>query len=172
MTTWSKWFLCAIAILAGVVPGRAAWAADSAPAGGAAAKDAAPALPAYFSGTNANKDKPTWPDATGGSAGVWATPGVGGSGDVPSKLTSTDLYDRIAHNMFSINMVWALIAGFLVMFMQAGFAMVETGLCRAKNSAHTMSMNFMIYALGCISFWAYGFAIGWGNWANGPVAPG
>ena len=68
-------------------------------------------------------------------------------------------------------MVWALIAGFLVMFMQAGFAMVETGLCRAKNSAHTMSMNLMIYALGCIGFWAYGFAIGWGNWINGPVAP-
>ena len=45
-----------------------------------------------------------------------------------------DLYDRIAHNLFSINMVWMLIAGFLVMFMQAGFAMVETGLCRAKNA--------------------------------------
>ena len=69
-------------------------------------------------------------------------------------------------------MVWALIAGFLVMFMQAGFALVETGLCRAKNAAHTMSMNFMIYGLGCISFFVYGFAIGWGNWNNGPVAPG
>jgi Amt family ammonium transporter len=74
--------------------------------------------------------------------------------------------------LFSINMVWALVAGFLVMFMQAGFAMVETGLCRAKNAAHTMSMNFLIYPLGCIAFWAYGFAIGWGNWYNGPAAPG
>lgn len=66
-------------------------------------------------------------------------------------------------------MVWTLIAGFLVMFMQAGFAMVETGLCRSKNAAHTISMNFMIYPLGCIAFWAYGFALGWGNWFNGPV---
>jgi Amt family ammonium transporter len=33
-------------------------------------------------------------------------------------------------------------------------------------------MNFMIYPLGCIAFWAYGFAIGWGNWFNGPVPPG
>jgi len=33
-------------------------------------------------------------------------------------------------------------------------------------------MNFMIYPLGCIAFWAYGFAIGWGNWWNGPVPPG
>jgi len=48
-------------------------------------------------------------------------------GDVPSKLTSTDLYDRIAHNLFSVNMVWTLIGGFLVFFMQTGFAMLETG---------------------------------------------
>ena len=74
--------------------------------------------------------------------------------------------------MFSINMVWTLIAGFLVMFMQAGFACVETGLCRAKNASHTLAMNLMIYPLGCFAFWAYGFAIGWGNWWNGPVPPG
>ena len=65
---------------------------------------------------------------------------------------------------------WALIAAFLVMFMQAGFALLETGLCRAKNAAHTMSMNLMIYALGGLGFWAYGFAIGWGNWTHGAVA--
>jgi ammonium transporter, Amt family len=45
-------------------------------------------------------------------------------------------------------------------------------LCRAKNSAHTIAMNFMVYPLGYLAFWAYGFAIGWGNWFNGPVAPG
>jgi len=91
---------------------------------------------------------------------------------VPSSLSSGDLYDRISHNLFSINMVWTLIAGFLVMFMQAGFMFVETGLCRAKNASHTAAMNFLIYPLGCFAFWAYGFAIGWGNWWNGPVAPG
>jgi Amt family ammonium transporter len=69
-------------------------------------------------------------------------------------------------------MVWALVTGFLVMFMQAGFAMVETGMCRAKNASHTIAMNFMIYPLGCLGFWAYGFAFGWGNWFNGPVPPG
>jgi len=58
------------------------------------------------------------------------------------------------------------------MFMQAGFMFVETGLIRAKNAAHTSGMNFMIYPLGCLAFWAYGFAIGWGNWWNGPVPPG
>src|SRR5260370_19633295 len=87
-------------------------------------------------------------------------------------MTNPDLYDRIVHNMFSINIVWTLVTGFLVMFMQAGFAMVETGLCRAKNASHTFSMNFMIYPLGCIAFWVYGFAIGSGNLANGPSAAG
>ena len=50
--------------------------------------------------------------------------------------------------------------------------MVETGLCRAKNASHTSAMNFMIYPLGGLAFWVYGFAIGWGNWWNGPVPPG
>jgi ammonia channel protein AmtB len=50
--------------------------------------------------------------------------------------------------------------------------LVETGLCRAKNAAHTSAMNLMIYPLGCLAFWAYGFAIGWRNWWNGPVPPG
>lgn len=133
----------------------------------AAAEEAAP-LPPYF---NQDASK-TMADPTGANAGVWATPAGDGKGDDPAKLSSGDLYARIVHNLYSINIVWTLIAGFLVMFMQAGFAMVETGLCRAKNAAHTIAMNFMVYPLGCIAFWAYGFALGWGNWFNGPVAPG
>jgi Amt family ammonium transporter len=135
------------------------------------AQPAAP-LPPYFSGANTDEAKPVWPDATGAAAGVWATPAGDGKGDAPSALGPTDLYDRLAHNLFSINMVWTLITGFMVMFMQAGFAMVEVGMCRAKNASHTVAMNFMIYPLGIIGFWMYGFAIGWGNWFNGPVAPG
>jgi Amt family ammonium transporter len=47
--------------------------------------------------------------------------------------------------------------------MQAGFAMVETGFTRSKNVAHTMSMNFMVYALGMLGFWIAGFAIMFGG---------
>ncbi|HEY2774508.1 MAG TPA: ammonium transporter [Candidatus Binatia bacterium] len=147
--------------------------ADDAPAAAApAAAAAAPEsqLPAYFSATNG--DKPSWPDPTGGASGVWAAPAGDAKGDIPSKLGITDVYDRVAHNLYAINYVWALVTGFLVMFMQAGFMLVETGLCRAKNTSHTSAMNFMIYPLGCFAFWAYGFAIGWGNWWNGPVPPG
>src|SRR6266480_3617041 len=68
-----------------------------------------------------------------------------------------------AANTVAINFVWTLVAGFLVMFMQAGFAMVETGFTRAKNAAHTISMNMMIYAVGIIGFWVCGFALQMGG---------
>jgi len=137
-----------------------------------AAQAPAPKLPAYFTATNDDPKKPAWPDPTGAATGVWATPAGDGKGDIPDQLKINDLYDRLVHNLYSINYVWVLIAGFLVMFMQAGFMLVETGLCRAKNAAHTSAMNFLVYPLGCLAFWVYGFAIGWGNWFNGPVAPG
>jgi Amt family ammonium transporter len=143
----------------------------AAPAAPAAAAPA-PKLPPYFTATSPDPKTPLWPDPTGSAVGVWAAPAGDSKGDIPDQLKPGDLYDRIAHNLFSINFVWALVTGFLVMFMQAGFMMVETGLCRAKNSSHTAAMNLMIYPLGGLAFWVYGFAIGWGNWWNGPVAPG
>src|SRR6184192_1955971 len=64
-----------------------------------------------------------------------------------------------AANTVAINFVWTLVAGFLVMFMQAGFAMVETGFTRAKNAAHTITMNFMVYGIAMLAYWAIGFAL-------------
>ncbi len=77
------------------------------------------------------------------------------------------LADSVGHNRVAINFMWTLVTGFLVMFMQAGFALVETGLCRAKNSAHTMAMNFMIYPLGMLGFYLCGFAFMFGG--LGPI---
>lgn len=81
----------------------------------------------------------------------------------PGEPTLSELADALGHSRVAINMMWTLITGFLVMFMQAGFAMVETGFTRAKNVAHTMGMNFMIYAIGLIGFWICGFAIMFGG---------
>jgi Amt family ammonium transporter len=145
--------------------------AEPPPAPVEAVAEPAPSLPAYFTATSPEK-KPIWPDPTGAAAGTWATPAGDGKGDVPAGLTLETIYDRVVHNLYSINFVWVLVCGFLVMFMQAGFMSVETGLCRAKNAAHTSAMNFLIFPLGCLAFWAYGFAIGWGNWWNGAVPPG
>ncbi len=73
------------------------------------------------------------------------------------------IMDGVGHNRVAINFMWTLITGFLVMFMQAGFALVETGLCRAKNAGHTMSMNFMIYPMGMLGFYLCGFAFMFGR---------
>lgn len=76
------------------------------------------------------------------------------------------LADNVGHNRVAINFMWTLVTGFLVMFMQAGFALVETGLCRAKNAGHTMAMNFMIYPLGMLGFYVCGFAFMFGGMAD------
>jgi Amt family ammonium transporter len=85
----------------------------------------------------------------------------------------------------SINILWMLVAGFLVFFMQAGFALVETGFTRAKNVSHTMMMNLMVFCIGAIGYWLVGFAFQFGavnftypaihglaEWAHSPTTLG
>lgn len=103
-------------------------------------------------------------DPTGASLGTVA--------DITAKTagqpTAEEVVIQVGHNKISINVVWTLITGFLVMFMQAGFAMVETGFTRAKNVSHTMAMNYMVYPLGMLGFWVAGFAFMFGG--VGPLA--
>jgi Amt family ammonium transporter len=63
----------------------------------------------------------------------------------------------------ALNIVWTMLAAFLVMFMQAGFALVESGLTRAKNVANTMAMNFMVYSIAVLGYWALGFGLQMGG---------
>ena len=65
--------------------------------------------------------------------------------------------------LFGSNYVWIMLCGFLVFFFQCGFAMVETGFCRAKNAAHTMTMNFMVFLVGAVGFFLIGFALQMGG---------
>jgi Amt family ammonium transporter len=87
--------------------------------------------------------------------------------DVPAAKTGEptlqEVADAVGHNRIATNIMWTLLTGFLVMFMQAGFAMVETGFTRAKNVAHTMGMNLLVYALGVAGFYICGFAIMFGG---------
>ena len=59
----------------------------------------------------------------------------------------------------SLNMLWVVIGAVLVIFMQAGFALVETGFCRAKHAAHVVSTNFAIFGLGFVAYFLIGFPI-------------
>jgi Amt family ammonium transporter len=84
-----------------------------------------------------------------------------------------------------INVFWMILAGFLVFFMQAGFALVETGFTRSKNVAHTMMMNMMVFCIGAVGYWLVGFAFQFGGvnfafpaigqlseWAHSPTTLG
>lgn len=62
----------------------------------------------------------------------------------------------------NLNMLWVIIGAVLVIFMQAGFALVETGFCRAKHAAHVVSTNFAIFGLGFIGFFFVGFPFAFG----------
>jgi Amt family ammonium transporter len=92
---------------------------------------------------------------------------TGGIADVTAAVAGKPTLEEVAavagHNKVSINLVWTLLCAFLVMFMQPGFAMVEAGLTRAKNVAHTMGMNFLVYPLGMLGFYVCGFALMFGG---------
>lgn len=59
----------------------------------------------------------------------------------------------------ALTFVWVLVSGFLVMFMQAGFAMVETGFCRAKNAANLMAKNLIDFVIGSLAFFVIGYTL-------------
>lgn len=88
--------------------------------------------------------------------------------------------DAAADTTTSLNVIWVLIAGALVFFMQAGFALVETGFTRAKNVTHTMMMNMMVFCIGALGYWLTGFAFQFGGvnftfadkWSFSPVTLG
>ncbi len=111
---------------------------------------------------------PTTADLAKGDPGGTIT---GTISDVPAAdskvgVTLPDTANQVGQNKIAINFVWTLVTGYLVMFMQAGFAMVESGLCRVKNANHTYMMNFMVYACGLFSYWLIGFAIQQGGSAG------
>jgi ammonium transporter, Amt family len=140
--------------------------APAAPAAAASATAAAPELKPDPSGAS-----------TGGAADI-----VGASANAPTaddlkilgpkEPLAAKVADVAGHNRISLNIVWTLVAGFLVMFMQAGFAMVETGFTQAKNAGHTMAMNFMVYGLGMLGYWVCGFALQMGGVGAGPLSGG
>ncbi len=153
-------FMVALAI--GAVVYAQAPAAPAAPAATAAPSAATAELAA------AAAKAPTTADLAKGDPGGTIT---GTISDVPAAdpkvgVTLPDTANQVGQNKIAINFVWTLVTGYLVMFMQAGFAMVESGLCRAKNANHTYMMNFMVYACGLFSYWLIGFAIQQGGSAG------
>ncbi|MBS1851636.1 MAG: ammonium transporter [Acidobacteria bacterium] len=157
---------CCLAAFVLLLCGLPAWAqSQSTQTNGA---QAAPAPATISLDTPLKVSGPSPDDLTAGDPSGTKT---GSANDVvasdPKKgVTLTDLVNQVGQNRIGINFTWTLVCGFLVMFMQAGFAIVETGLCRAKNANHTMMMNFMVYGFGLFAYWVCGFAIQMGSAAG------
>ncbi len=170
MTNCCLWAAVCLLFLYGLPAWGQAQAPTSAPAPAAATPaKAAPAMDAPLDVKAAQP--PSTDDLTAkGDPGGTATGTVSDVlvSDAKKGLTLADVVNQVGQNRIAVNFVWTLICGFLVMFMQAGFAIVETGLCRAKNANHTMMMNFMVYGFGLFAFWVCGFAIQMGG--GGPYS--
>lgn len=97
--------------------------------------------------------------------------------------------EQMSDLTLGLNILWMILGGFLVFFMQAGFALVETGFTRNKNVVHTMMMNMMVFCIGAVGYWLTGFAFQFGavnaaypevaragviagEWAHSPITLG
>jgi ammonium transporter, Amt family len=62
-----------------------------------------------------------------------------------------------------VDTIWVVFASTLVFFMNAGFAMIETGFCRQKNAVNMLSKNIVVFAIATVAFWALGFGLMFGD---------
>jgi len=103
--------------------------------------------------------------AVGGVALAMMSPGVAGA----QAMSEVEVLGS------QVNLLWVVIGAVLVIFMQAGFALVETGFCRAKHATHVVSTNFAIFGLGFVGYFLVGYALMFGGFSysafgmNAPV---
>ena len=90
---------------------------------------------------------------------------------VPVALMGLGLFNLTAHAAelpdlnaaFLANNLWLLVATILVIFMNAGFAMVEAGMCRQKNAVNILAKNLFVFALAVTAYWFIGFSLMYGS---------
>src|SRR5207253_6340541 len=88
-----------------------------------------------------------------------------GAGVDPS-IDSTAKIVNAKNTAIGLDLLWIVIGAVLVIFMQAGFALVETGFCRAKHAAHVVSTNFAIFGLGFVAYFLVGYALMFGGYSD------
>ena len=86
---------------------------------------------------------------------------------IASLAAETDPAQALATLQAAADMVWLITAGALVFFMQAGFALLESGMSRAKNAINVIMKNFCDMCFGAVAFWAVGFGLMFGTNASG-----
>ena len=96
------------------------------------------------------------------AGGVAAAEPLANLAMAPAINTTTATQDSASLVQSNLNLIWTMIAAILVFLMQAGFALVETGLTRSKNAVNIIMKNIMDVSAGCLVFFAVGFAIMFG----------
>ncbi|GAA0749498.1 MULTISPECIES: ammonium transporter [Gaetbulibacter] len=81
--------------------------------------------------------------------------------------TTKNLEDAVSAIKGDMSMLWMLLAGILVFFMQAGFTLVESGMTRSKNAVNIAMKNLLDICVGSISFWFIGYSLMYGDSENG-----
>jgi Amt family ammonium transporter len=92
-------------------------------------------------------------------------------GEISDSISIED-YSAIAESIKSdlyvdMGMLWMLIAGILVFFMQAGFTLVESGMTRSKNAVNIAMKNLLDITVGSLTYWFVGYSLMYGNSENG-----
>jgi ammonium transporter, Amt family len=80
----------------------------------------------------------------------------------PKDLSKESMMD-VGSLKIAMDTMWVLLTAFLVFFMNLGFAMVESGLCRAKNTVNILAKNFIVFAISTVAYWVLGFGLMYGN---------
>lgn len=85
----------------------------------------------------------------------------------PAEAPATAAVDETAKTLADLRVgldtLWVLLCGMLVFFMNAGFALVESGFARSKNTVNILAKNFIVFALSTIAFWVIGWGIMFGK---------
>jgi Amt family ammonium transporter len=101
-------------------------------------------------------------------AGVTPAAGAEDSGSAGQTTAPADPVKQATETItFNVNVVWTCVAAFMVFFMQAGFAMVETGFTRAKNAVNILMKNLMDFSVGSVAFFVVGFGLMFGDKGGG-----
>ncbi len=85
---------------------------------------------------------------------------------VSAQQTSVNVEAMVTELKVGLDTLWVVVASILVISMNAGFAMLETGFCRRKNAVNMLSKNLIVFAVSTIAFWAVGFALMFGDGNN------
>ena len=101
----------------------------------------------------------------GGALVIVGTSGIAAGAQIADPVYDGSFVPANTDAAVNTNLLWVVIGAILVVFMQAGFALVETGFCRKKHAAHVMSTNFAIFGLGFVGFFFVGFPLAFGGFS-------